>query len=107
MSLMTNALREITQSKTLSVLMHILLDLGNALNGSGGVNPNPSHRRGGVQLARGFKLESLAKLKVGSPPLFHSFFLLRSRDDHKAWDSQGRSHRLLTHPLIRLVSFSF
>ena len=66
---MTNALREITQSKTLSVLMHILLDLGNALNGAGGLNPNPnpSHRRGGVQLARGFKLESLAKLKVGSP----------------------------------------
>ena len=41
MSLMTNALREITQSKTLSVLMHILLDLGNALNGAGGLNPNP------------------------------------------------------------------
>lgn len=60
MNLMTNALKEIIQSKSLSSLMHILLDLGNALNGAGISN---QYHRCSVQIARGFKLESLAKLK--------------------------------------------
>ncbi|QDZ23231.1 Formin FH2 domain-containing protein [Chloropicon primus] len=60
MNLMTSALKEITQCKSLSTLMNILLDLGNALNGAGLTN---QHHRCSVQIARGFKLESLAKLK--------------------------------------------
>ncbi len=38
MNLMTGALKEILQSKSLANLMHILLDLGNALNGAGVTN---------------------------------------------------------------------
>ena len=56
---MTSALKEILDSKGLGSLMHILLDLGNSLNGAG----MSSHHRASVQLARGFKLESLSKLK--------------------------------------------
>ena len=44
----------------LVTIMHVLLDLGNALNGAGAAN---QHHRCSVQFARGFKLESLAKLK--------------------------------------------
>lgn len=60
MNLMTNALRETIQCKDLVTIMHVLLDLGNALNGAGAAN---QHHRCSVQFARGFKLESLAKLK--------------------------------------------